>query len=96
MKAGVGFRRQYAELGEKKKKSPVVCTLGFIGLLHRRHSRRQGIRGGAGGWGGSKIQLSVGDPEEMKVTFYFSNYGTFNNRLMFSVIFFKSTIIAVK
>lgn len=49
MKAGVGFRQQYAELGGKK--SPVVCTLGFIGLLHTRHSQRQGIRGGAGGWG---------------------------------------------
>lgn len=45
MKAGVGFRRQYAELKKKKKNSPAVCTLGFIGLLHTKHSQRQGIGG---------------------------------------------------
>lgn len=65
MKAGVGFRRQYAEL-KKKKNSPAVCTLGFIGLLHTKHSRRQGIRGTEGGGHALKYSCQLGSMTQNK------------------------------
>lgn len=87
MKAGVGFRRQYAELGGKKKPGRLYFRLYWSSSYEAQPEA--GYQRWSWGVGGcSKIQLSVGDPEEMKVTFYFSNYVQLNNLLMFSVILF--------